>query len=66
MMRRWIWRWVRVLLGGAVLFATAESGCLSETLRNAGDELDSWADDLEGEEDDSMSGFLDDLDELFD
>ena len=66
MTRTWYRRWVRVLFGGALLFSSAEAGCLSEALRDVSEDLDNLANDLDGNDDDDLSDFVSELEDLFD
>jgi len=65
-MRTWIGRCGRALFGAALLFGTTGAGCLTDVLREASEELDDWADDLGGEDDNDLSDFVEDLEALFD
>ena len=66
-MRACISRWVRLLFGGVLLFSAAQGSCVSDALRDASEELDGLASELDGENsDDSLSDFFGDLEELFD
>ena len=40
-MRTWIWRWVRLLLAGGLLFGATGADCLTDALREASEELNS-------------------------
>ena len=59
MMRSRLLGWARLLLGGALLFEAAEAGCLSGALRDLSDDLDGWADDVDGE-DETIGEVIDD------
>lgn len=60
-MRKWLSRWLRLLFAGALLYGTSASGCLSDALNDLSDEIDDWAADLDGDEED----FEDWLDNVF-
>ena len=59
-MRASLSRWVRVLFGGAVLFAATESGCVADAFRDIGDDFDEWANEIDGgdQEEDDLWGDL--------
>lgn len=59
MLRTGIWHWLRLMMVGALLFGATGADCLTDILRDASDELNELADDLQGASDE------DDLDDLF-
>ena len=64
-MKRRVWLWLHLLLGGALLFATSGSSCFANVLRDASDELNNAADDMDPQGS-SVSSFLQDLQNAFD
>lgn len=59
--------WLRILLGGGLLMAASATSCVSDMIRDAGDNLNEWADDIDGENDiDDIDNFFGDLGDLFD
>lgn len=53
--------WLRLLLGGAVLFGSGAASCTADALREISEDLDDFADEVDGEDDD----FLDWLEDQF-
>ena len=63
-MRKQTSAWLRLLLGGALLFGS--STCISDQLRDVSNDLDGLANDLSGnDENDDVSQFFYDLGDLF-
>ena len=56
--------WLRLLLGGTLLFGTSAGSCLSDLIRDASDNLDELADDLD--DDDDLDDLDDDLEDWLD
>jgi hypothetical protein len=61
-MRTRIWHWLRMLLGGAMLFAAAESSCVADSLRDVSSNLDELANDFSPQdEEETIGDFIDEL-----
>ncbi len=59
-------RWVRVAFGGSLLFTSIEAGCLADALYDLADEIDQWAAEVDGEEEDDFSNVVEDIEDWFD
>ena len=64
-MRKLNWSWLRLLLGGSLLFGASATSCTTDTLRGASDVLDGWANDLDGEDDDWWDDVIDEMEDWF-
>lgn len=58
-----LYPWLRLLFGGALLFATSASSCVSDMIRDASDNLDELANDINDEND--INDFDEWLDQVF-
>ena len=57
--------WLRLLLGGSLLFGTTASSCLSDMIRDASENLDELADEIGDDDDFDDDDFGDWLDDIF-
>lgn len=64
MRRRYMTAWIRLLVGGGLLFNTAVASCLASQLRAAGDELNRLADDVHDDRSD-LQKLVDDIKDSF-
>jgi hypothetical protein len=55
-----LYPWLRLVLGGTLLFGTSASSCVSDMIRDASDNLDELANDINDEND------INDLDQWLD
>ena len=59
-------RGLRLLLGGALLFATEGASCVADALRDVSNDVSGWADNIDGQNTNDLSTLLNDLDAMFD
>jgi len=58
--------WLRLLLGGTLLFGASAGSCLSDSLRDVSEDLSDFADDIDDDPDDDFGELGDWLDDVFD
>ena len=64
-MSKRLFLWLRLLLGGTLLFGTSAGGCLSEVIRDASKDLEDLADDIDDDQNDDFGDLGDWLDDVF-
>ncbi len=57
-------RWIRIMFGGALLLGSQGAGCMADALRDWSNQLDEYADDMDGETD--FEDVVEDIEDWFD
>ena len=57
-------QWIKILFGGSLLFGTPGAGCMADALRDWSEQLDDYADDMDGETD--FEDIVEDIEDWFD
>jgi len=65
-MRKYLPIWLKLLLSGSLTLGAVGGGCVADALREVADDLNDAANDIDGNDDNDLEEFMNDLEDLFD